>query len=68
MNNYIEAYANGYKGILYGLSSMSIYKDNKEIFHTGFRTIDTKEELIKFLEGLDDLLESLKQAYERAGV
>lgn len=42
---------NGYSGILYGESSMSIYdKDGHEVMHTGFRTPQTEEELYEVLE------------------
>lgn len=37
---------NGYMGVLYGKSSLAIYdKTGNEVFHTGFRTINTQEEL-----------------------
>lgn len=37
---------NGYKGILYGESSIVIYDpDGKLVFQTGCRTINTEEEL-----------------------
>lgn len=42
---------NGYSGILYGKSSMSIFdEDGHEVMHTGFRTPQTKEELYDVLE------------------
>lgn len=40
---------NGLEGVLYGSSSLSIFKDDKEIFHTGYSNIKTKEELTDFL-------------------
>lgn len=41
---------NGYIGILYGKQSMSIYDmDGREVLHTGFRHINTKEELYEYL-------------------
>ena len=54
---------NGYRGVLYGKSSLSIYNpDGTESLHTGLRTINTYEELknavdehpqfMKMLEGL----------------
>lgn len=52
---------NGYKGVLYGKSSFSIYdRDGKKIFHTGSRTINTYEELIKEVEDFPDFLKILK--------
>lgn len=41
---------NGYTGILYGKSSLAILKDNKEVMHTGFRSINTREELVELVE------------------
>lgn len=39
---------NGYMGILYGKRSLAIYdKTGHEVFHTGFRTINTYEQLKK---------------------
>ena len=41
---------NGYMGVLYGKSSMSIYdKDGHECLHTGSRTPNTEEELYEVL-------------------
>jgi hypothetical protein len=42
---------NGYSGALYGESTMSIYdRTGREVLHTGFRDINTEEELIEFVE------------------
>lgn len=44
---------NGYLGILYGKSSMSIYdEDGHEILHTGSRNVNTEAELYELLEGM----------------
>lgn len=49
---------NGYMGILYGESSMSIYDENgHEILHTGSRNIDTEAELYELLEGMPEFVE-----------
>lgn len=49
---------NGYMGILYGKSSMSIYdEEGHEILHTGSRNINTKEELYELLEGMPKFVE-----------
>lgn len=49
---------NGYMGILYGKSSMSIYdEDGHEILHTGIRNINTKAELYELLEGMPKFVE-----------
>lgn len=56
---------NGYMGILYGESSMSIYdEDGHEILHTGSRNIDTKAELYELLEGMPNLKEMCRQIVE----
>ena len=44
-NQIMVEHENGYYGCLYGKSSMSIFKDNKEVLHTGFRNINTPDEL-----------------------
>ena len=42
---------NGYTGVLYGQSSMSIYdKDGKEVLHTGSRAINTYDELVELVD------------------
>lgn len=52
---------NGYFGILYGKSSMMIYDRNgNEVIHTGFRNINTKEELYEHLGKIPEL----SRAYE----
>lgn len=49
---------NGYMGILYGKSSMSIYdEDGHEILHSGSRNINTKAELYELLEGMPKFVE-----------
>ena len=50
---------NGYSGVLYGESSMSISKDGKEVLHTGFRNkdINSKEKLYEQLEKMPRLME-----------
>lgn len=52
---------NGYHGVLYGRKSMSIYYNGDEIFHTGFRKINTKEELYKQLEEMPELMKKLRE-------
>ena len=54
---------NGYTGVLYGRSSLAIYnKDGKEVMHTGFRNINTYEELVETVETFPEFLELLKGA------
>lgn len=51
---------NGYMGILYGKSSMSIYdKDGHECLHTGSRNLQTESELYELLEDLPRNMEML---------
>ena len=61
MLNVIEATVGEYTGILYGYSSYSVFKNGKEILHTGSRTINTKEELIEDLKIMDDFIKTLKR-------
>ena len=43
----------GFKGVLYGEHSMAIFdKTGKQIFHTGFRAIDTLDELKEFVDNM----------------
>ena len=53
---------NGFTGVMYGVSSMLIYdKDGHEVFHTGFRSIHTEEELKKFVDGFPEWMENLRK-------
>ena len=46
---------NGYRGVLYGKTSMAVYdKNGVEKYHTGSRGIDTLEELKKFVDGFEE--------------
>lgn len=46
---------NGYRGVMYGKSSMAVYdKNGVEKFHTGSRKIDTLEELKEFVEEFEE--------------
>ena len=56
---------NGYTGVLYGESSLSIYtSDGKERMHTGSRSINTYEELVKLVDGYPKFREMLKKVFE----
>ena len=55
---------NGYSGVLYGNSSMSIYYNGREVLHTGFRTIETKEELMEELENMPNFVAMLEKISE----
>ena len=48
-NVIIVKHENGYYGKLYGKSSLSIYRGDKEVFHTVFRSINTTYELYELL-------------------
>lgn len=51
---------NGYRGVMYGKSSMAIYdKNGVEKFHTGSRGINTLEELKEFVDGFEDFMVAL---------
>lgn len=56
---------NGYLGVLYGESSMSIYdKDGHEVLHTGSRNIQTAAELYEVLDRIPNLKEMFRQIVE----
>lgn len=51
---------NGYTGVMGGVASMAIFdKDGKEVFHTGFRNMNTEEELKEFVDGFPEFMEML---------
>lgn len=51
------ASANGYTGVLYGKSSLSVYgPDGKEVLHTGARNVNTLEELKHVVEGMQEFV------------
>lgn len=57
--------SNGYKGMLYGESSMSVYgPDGARIFDTKFRNINTLEELQDFVDNYDTMRGGLKDLYK----
>ena len=56
-NQIMVEHENGYYGCLYGKSSMSIFKDNKEVLHTGFRNINTPDELYEILSEMTSFTE-----------
>ena len=56
---------NGYTGILYGKSSLSVRNpDGNECFHTGFRNINTKEELKEWLADMPEFMKILQEETE----
>ena len=64
MNAYTEYNSkNQYKGILYGRRSLSVISpEGIEVFHTGFRLINTYDELVKFVDEFPKTLEILRRA------
>ena len=58
-NKIMVEHENGYYGCLYGKSSMSIFKGNKEVLHTGFRNINTPDELYEELSEMPSFMEML---------
>lgn len=59
---------NGYTGVLYGKSSMVIYKpDGTESMHTGSRSINTYEELVKVVDKHPKFIEMLRKVSESEG-
>ena len=51
---------NGYTGILYGESSLAVFKpDGTQSLHTGRRNIETYEELVKLVDDHPNLLKIL---------
>ena len=51
---------NGFTGTLYGFSSLSITdRDGNEKMHTGFRSINTTEELKTFVDAFPETLKQL---------
>ena len=56
---------NGYTGILYGNSSLIMKDGDRTIFHTGYRNIDTYDELVEFVEhGYQELVDVLRKYYD----
>lgn len=51
---------NGYKGVLYGKSSISIYNaDGLEVLHTRSRSVNTPEELKECIDDFPQFYETL---------
>lgn len=56
---------NGYTGVLYGESSFAIMdKDGKEVMHTGFRNINTADEVYETLDNYPDFREKFMSILE----
>lgn len=60
LKEFIEyKHTNGYSARLYGKSSMSIYFNGKEVMHTGFRSVNTKDEVMGMLENYPNFRNAL---------
>ena len=58
--------AAGYTGKLYGESSMVVYDpDGNEVFHTGFRNINTEAELKAEVDSWQDKSQRLLNFYKK---
>lgn len=56
---------NGYSGSLYGRCSMRIYdKNGNEVLHTGFRTVNTLEELKEVVDTMPEFLETIRKLFK----
>ena len=56
---------NGYTGVLYGKSSMAIYDpQGREVLHTGFRAVNTREELKALVDRQPEFETMLKKTFE----
>lgn len=57
---------NGYTAIVYGKSSISVFKDNKEVLHSGslIKPFNTEKEVYEYLEQLPKLIEKLDKIFE----
>lgn len=57
-------HTNGYSAKLYGISSMSVFYEGKEVTHTGFRNVNSEEEVMDLLEEYPSFIESLKESLD----
>lgn len=57
---------NGYRGVLYGKSSMRIYDpEGNEIVHTSSRIPNTSEELKEVVEKMPELNKTLDESWDK---
>lgn len=53
---------NGYFAVLYGRSSMSVRTaEDKEVFHTENRNVNTDDEVMEMLEGFPQFLNEINE-------
>jgi hypothetical protein len=55
---------NGYEGLLYGEHSVVVFKDGKEVLHSGSTLLKTKEELYKLLEEMPETMKRFDAIFE----
>lgn len=60
----VYKHKNGYSARLYGKSSLSVYFGGKEVLHTGFRNVNTEDEVMELLEGMPELMNLIKAGGE----
>ena len=63
MDKIICTSINGFTGIMYGNSSLSIYNaDGDEVMYTAFRSVNTPEELQRLVDAFPAFWKALKEA------
>ena len=55
----VVKHENGYYGKLYGKNSMSVYWNNREVYHTSLRDVNTASELYDLLSDIPHMIEIL---------
>ncbi len=53
---------NGFSAVLYGKSSMSIFKNKKEVLHTGNRIVNTEKDVIDFLDKFPEFMNEMNDS------
>ena len=59
---------NGYSATLYGEASMVVRYEGQEVMHTGFRNVNTEDEVMDLLEMQPRLRDSLERMIDEGGV
>lgn len=49
---------NGYSATLYGDTSLYVEHDGREVLHTGFRNVETDDEVMNLLENMPDMMKN----------
>ena len=52
---------NGYSATLYGDTSLSIDYGGREVLRTGFRNVETEDEVMNLLEHMPDLMNDFQK-------